>query len=608
MTEFYREIRKISDKVVLREGKENYKFVRWFIEYFKRLADEIRNQNADISDEELILKVKDRIIRDIKYFAIVKNITVYTEIFSLSFYIFFKKYTDNKNLHEFSKRIVNKEYDEIAHEFFELYDAFVEILKSDFGENSGSKLNNIMSEEEFKQKFFKRCEPYKDTMSKKEYVKLVEDLLQKMKKEAYRNLKSIYILNLQSIGEFFECTGSLEKLIKLQNNVLNKFLLFELKVKPGDQKVLCSGKKKETMDDVEKDNFEGFNANLMNIFSDIIFEEALIRVPDNFYIRDIFKTNVLKSLNLFELMALNCFWQNKYTKELENILRLTVACDSLNLWNQIFDGTINQYNISDFISDDEYKYILEKSTYILRYAQEEYKLCPQISAYEFSKTEEYLGKLQLDSAKYKRYFSKFKCKNDLEADVEFFLPIYMNMNDAYFSKTLSMYSLILNISEIKECKNYGIILSNLQEFKNENMCEIWIDYPKLSYPLRIHIEKDKLLNFLKKVKKNTALSIYKGKEDFFDNKFFFASNILFPISKAYSKTIVKLNKLGEKGNRYYKLISHLCLLANGKFPPHLKDKKKNNESVIIKQYIDLESLIIFDDKKESFYKLEDFNC
>ena len=355
-------------------------------------------------------------------------------------------------------------------------------------------------------------------------------------------------------------------------------------------------------------DFKYFDDNFLDIYRDIESEEILTKIPDNFKFRDTFKVSLLNSLPLTELMVLNCFWQNKFTKELENILRLIVLCDSLNLWQGIFNGSINHINISEFVTDDEYKKVLEKSTYIRRYAEEKYKSCQETTVYRYIESNSYIQKLEKDSNYYKEYFSAFNCENDLGKDVDYFLPFYKSIKQAYFSKTLSIYGILSNISEVKECKNYGIVLTDLKEFKNQKLCEIWIDYPKLSSSLRIHLEKNKLLAFLRKVIKNTAIRIYMGKEDFFDDKNFFSSNVLFPISKSYSKIIVKLAKETDSNYKYYNLINHLCLLANGKFPSHLKVKKANGERIIVKKYIDLESLIIFDDTKESFYKLEDFNC
>ena len=67
---------------------------------------------------------------------------------------------------------------------------------------------------------------------------------------------------------------------------------------------------------------------------------------DTFGIEEIFSKEVLDKLDLDNVITLSTFWQNRYSKEIENIGEAFFTIDTLGLWDDIINGKTN-VEISD---------------------------------------------------------------------------------------------------------------------------------------------------------------------------------------------------------------------------------------------------------------------
>ena len=605
----------ISNSIKIRGGKSKFTLLRWHIRYFNLLANEIKNQNPNLNSNEVKAEIKKKVMNMITKYTLVKLSLSHVELTTLMYYLTVKKYSSTpEDVDKLYERVITEDFKEVSEYYTSTYDFINKILRGHLGINSSEKFYDFMDKDEFQWLFKEMFTPYMGFGEFRIPDKKLHDIfkggIKKVKNLNSDLLREYYIVNLLVVVSFLEETKQMEKYISFNNANLRKFSMGTLAINLGEP-IQELSLVKWAIDKLQMRNgsFDYQGIDVMDFILEIDRIPAK-PIPKELTFRDGFRVQYLKSMSVNEILVLNSFWQNKLSKEIKNLFRAFLMADSLDLFDGIIDGKITDNNIEKYVNDEDYEHIMEKSEFILKCAKRKHKMCEEIPNcfMNYYENNRYLTQEASDSQMYQEYFKDLSANNSLGDDLKAYMPIYRAIEAAYYSKNLSTYSFIFLLDEMKNLKNYGIALSgkNVEDYEN-NICVICIDCPRIIAPLKIHIEKDNLIEFLSKSKGNTSFPIYRGFEDFSLGKDFFSSNILIPMGKGYSDKLKSYAKSCDEKSQVGRLATHLSMLANGgRVPNHFKETKANGEKVFMKSYIDLVSGVTFRDEKKSFYKMEDF--
>ena len=212
---------------------------------------------------------------------------------------------------------------------------------------------------------------------------------------------------------------------------------------------------------------------------------------------------------------------------------------------------------------------------------------------------------------YNEYFSKLvpNTMNILTYDIEDRYMTGKNMvNNLYKGKNASVLALIELCLTRDTIQNWGYI----EEDNNlGNFIILGFDIEGLNMPLRIHIPKDYLKEFLEANEMQNIVPIYKGNEDFMKLGESMKTPALIPMSKNVKRQIkdMEINRKGSVQQAMY--LEHLKYLANTtteNFPQRLKTpkvigkgKKQKVKYLIKREYIDLDTKQKYEMDKEGNY-------
>lgn len=612
---FYSTIESINKNLKIRGGKSNFTLLTWYISYFKKLGDDITKENPSLSLKDVKLEIKKKVIETITKYTIVRLSSSHVELITFMYYFSLKKFSENDEiLAKFLKNVKRNNYNEISNFYISNYIKLDEILRGDLGVNSSYDFFNKSNKQELQGVFKEMFSPYSEEclkffkMPKGKADELLKELFKKMRNLNTNLLMAYYIANMLIVANFLEETNQMERYVSFNNSNNQKFFMYGLSLKLGDE-IEELREVKNLINQVKKENGE-FNYQGIDMMDFISYIDSIKKnpLPNEMTFRDGFRIGYLKSMSIEEILVLNCFWQNKFSKEIKNLFEAFVMIESLELWDEIISGRLNYKNISEFVSDEEYLLVKKKTEFLLKYSKKKHFECPEVmnSFLNYSYTSSYAKQEYKDSEKYKKYFLSLK-NNSLKEEIDQYMPVYRAIEASYYSKNLSIYSFLLIASSSKKIKNYGLVIKDFNDFLSSNICVVVIDCPRIIAPLKIHVERNKLKEFLIKVKGNTSFPIYKGFEDFSINGEFYSSNILMPMSKSYSDTLKEEARAASEKTHLGRLSKHLAMLANGgRVPSHFKSVKNSGQKVFIREYIDIYSTVIFTDEKKSFYKITDF--
>ena len=193
--------------------------------------------------------------------------------------------------------------------------------------------------------------------------------------------------------------------------------------------------------------------------------------PDDIGIEKFFSEEFLKTLPIDELSALNIFWQNKYSKEINSTGFGYFVFQQLNLLKD-FPNT----NLS--LDDETIKKLLTKYRLLKYLAKNIYKRNLQGKSYNSLSSE--------FSFDYNHTFSKLfpNFPNSLEDDLSMCFERFIAAENTYSIKNNLICGIIMDFVDNKKLKNWGYINENengkpntIQD--NSKKIIIGIDYPRI---------------------------------------------------------------------------------------------------------------------------------
>lgn len=347
------------------------------------------------------------------------------------------------------------------------------------------------------------------------------------------------------------------------------------------------------------------------------------------------KDNLYK-MSVDKLTVLDAFWTNRYIKEISRINDASFAIKDFDLIN-IIRNTPRDENGDVIInfSENEKRFLCSKNAIITNIVKRifadirdnaELEELESIKmgnnkAYSFQ-VDRQLGALKLQiGKKYDDYFKNLlpNSNNDILSDIERCQKTQNVISNLYVLKDSQVLTVLENLYVSSSMSdNWGIMFEDMnQDISKVRKVLLGVDIEGFNMPLRLHVNKNDLIDFLKTKNGNSIMRVYDGSDDYIIDNRLLSTNVLFPFSK---KQVAYLKSNSPKGTYYTpNYIEHLNYLANNRnYPEHLKEvktierieKKKNKKHKIHVEtrvrpnvrYVDLESGIVYNKGIDDTYK------
>lgn len=268
----------------------------------------------------------------------------------------------------------------------------------------------------------------------------------------------------------------------------------------------------------------------------------------------------LSSLPVSDLLALNAFWTNRLTKEVE---RANEAVYLLRKTN----------SLDKFLNDEE----VDFGELTIRSSLAEYTiLANNLTEYKLKRKEDMKDVTTLDDNRFasvdidlKELFSENDIREFGEKKLDYAVRNIISLNNfsqlLYDQKDMMIENVVTYLLNGSNYTNAGYIPSN-----SNSKALIGIDLKGYNAPIVLHYHKDKLKDIVKSVTGESNMPVYRGSKDFFsdfymnNNSEWLPTNILFPITKEQKlKLAQRVAVLGPNANNS-KYISHILWMHNPK--------------------------------------------
>lgn len=345
---------------------------------------------------------------------------------------------------------------------------------------------------------------------------------------------------------------------------------------------------------------------------------------DNTDIKEYFDKDFLLHLPMEALLAMSCFWSNRLTKEMEDINKVLFILKDLNLIEQIIlDDEIYSTFPFEKISNQDIKIELIKLGVVKEIGQMAVnKLDREIEEQQEAEPREVTKMVDLKQylepfiknygQEYRKYFDEkmTTTRNILSEDIEEKYLIGLNVvNNLYKCKNSNVLALLEACMARDAIQNWGYMEDEKDTIGN--FIILGFDIPNLNMPLRIHIPKNEISQFLKANNMEDIIPVYKGGDDFYKLGEIIKTQALIPMPILEKEQIKKIKIDSKKGVQKARYLEHLKYLSDTKpetFPQRLKTpkvigkgKKQKVKYVFEKEYIDLDTNIRYKKDKDGSY-------
>lgn len=345
-------------------------------------------------------------------------------------------------------------------------------------------------------------------------------------------------------------------------------------------------------------------------------------VSENSNLEEQFSEKELSKVPTLVLIALNAFWTNRLAKKIEYFNNAKFIFQDFNLFKK-FITTPKEYKEfpNDIISDEEIEKELMKIMVLTNLTQK--CILNAISNGRSNKTAAD-DNIEYDSTtyitdicaeyqdKYFKHFNKLlpQCTNILGDDIanKYFTGRNM-VENLYGSKEATQITLLESCIK-GSIENWGYI----KDEQDKGFVILGFDIKGLNMPLRLHMNKDEIIDFLNANRLEHKIPIYLGAEDFKINGKIIGTQVLRTSSRddkqILKNVVVDFQKEPERA-RFIEHCKYISEVAD--FPKHLKKmkiigkgKKQKIKYVMEKEYIDLDTKDVFKKNKDGvFEKIEE---
>lgn len=291
----------------------------------------------------------------------------------------------------------------------------------------------------------------------------------------------------------------------------------------------------------------------------------------------LFSEEVLEQYSVEDLLVLNAFWQNRFAKETERINNAIFALVELEILENSDKTAYTNWEMELIETKTELlKGISAIVSTILNKKNEKKNSKGEYENETIDVRKEVEAVLDPFQKRYDDYIYEKtgKTDNNLSNDYINYSLLYNQLENAYKCKNSTMMNILSMIYDDKSKTNWGYIADEMSRLKNDSkFLLIGIDYEGMNMPVRLHIERSLIKNFLKCRGEKMELPVYEGAEDFTHNGNVIPTQILMPASNKYKKCINECLKKRNLPEDQEKMLYHLRYIKDhDKYPEHLKNR------------------------------------
>lgn len=293
-------------------------------------------------------------------------------------------------------------------------------------------------------------------------------------------------------------------------------------------------------------------------------KELLIIPEQTHIVYKVFDKEYLSTLDNKELLFLCTYFQNRVTKEKQDIYQAIYIIEQLNLWDT------KEYR-RKVIDQEDIKALLIKKE-VLDELNKDYD--------ENSNKTNYMRTLIKHRKEYKEVFDSLL--PDLENDLA--IDSFETATDLYHCKQnyKSKCDLVYQLMEVfkNDTKiNWGYVPQS--KFEQERYLLIGIDFPGYNFPVTFHMPKEEFISKMQEMG-IYQINTYQGNDDIFikENGAMFweqkkiVTNCLYKVSKEQKDRIRQRAKTLPKQKEEFGLLHHINAMIHGIRLYHIKEKRK----------------------------------
>ena len=337
---------------------------------------------------------------------------------------------------------------------------------------------------------------------------------------------------------------------------------------------------------------------------------------------ELFTTEELRKIDIYRILMLNAFWVNRLSKEIENFNTSFFIINQLGLWDKILEATPDPKTgeISIDVPEEDIAKIYRK-VYFLRGLTDQIYLNEDELPYRYvtedvpTEGDQKDGNVKVKPKKYKsidinmldkmirsnyseqyeEYFGNLipERTHDLLLDFEDYRIMDNAKKNAYLLKDNMMIAVLAILTTKNPIRNWGAVEGST----TGKLLVLAGDLQGLNLPVRLHIDKNMVRDFLQAYKGDTKIPIYDGNEDFRVFGRQISTQFLIPVGPDKAEKIKELSKAFEEGGDRRNLLEHVAFICGDEaYPEHLRvkpNKKKKSKKKPATRYIDLKDGIIY---------------
>lgn len=346
-------------------------------------------------------------------------------------------------------------------------------------------------------------------------------------------------------------------------------------------------------------------------------------------VKSFFTKKNVEKLDIYQLGMLNAFLINRYTKELQKLNKTFFIVSELGLWSQIKSATpAPNGRISIDIDEKELEALYRKMNFLEvalgdlmeecqadRESGEEHNITTEngtVRTFVKMQVSDRIDDMECDIGDlYREYFGRIlpESSNYFGRDFDNYRVLQNAIMNTYRIKDYNMITALFNAYQVK-ClsKNWGFIPEDRSVVDSSKIL-LGFDIEGFNMPIKLHIDKSLVLDFLRANQGDTKIPIYEGDSDYTVLGQRLGTQILMPLFMKQKKALKMYEETVQDYNR--PLIEHTKFLKDsGKYPDHLKvdkvEKKGKNTRIIRvrppRKFIDLETGEQFIEEKDGSLK------
>lgn len=346
-----------------------------------------------------------------------------------------------------------------------------------------------------------------------------------------------------------------------------------------------------------------------------------LNIDEKINIDDYFNREYLQNLPIQTLMAMNIFWSNRLTKEMNKINNAAFILKDMSFIEKILKDE-KRYNKFPFenLPDEDIEAELLKTGVLSEISQmcvdNVYADLEQDNINETVKKVDLKKYLPSIVAEYQQeYCEYFNSSTPMSTNVlgDDIVNKYITgkniVYNLYTHKNSNVLALVESCLTRDAIQNWGYIEDDTSSVGN--FIILGFDIPNLNMPLRIHIPKKYIKEYLLANNMENIVPVYKGNDDFRKYGYSIKTPALIPMTSTEKNQIKSMKIDGKNGVQKSMCLEHLKYLADTKietFPQRLKTprvigkgKKQKVKYVFEKEYINLDTNARYRKDKDGSY-------